>query len=168
MKLRTKIFGTLSAVSGLVLIATLFLPLFRSVESDGSGVTYKLFDEFIDMDTRFMALNETFQPALANMINVLVIMAVILAGLFVLFFVLQWFQVSFMPVRAILKALSITLILVGGLAIVCALTFVAMNKVWIQERLVLSFQISTGAIFLMIFSLISGVAGFIGEFGYDE
>lgn len=168
MRLRTKIFGAISAGSGLSLILCLFLPLFRSVEVDESGVNYGLFSDFIGIDTRFKALNKVFQPAFANMTSVLCVMALVLLGLFILCFVLQLFNVSFIPVRAILKAVSITLIMVAVIAVVCGIIFTSMNQIQIADKTVLSFKLSFGTYILIIFGLISGVSGLIAEWGYES
>ena len=168
MRLRRKIFGFLTIIIGISLVFPLLLPLFYSVESNGSLTNngYKMFDTFEGMQTRFRALNGTFQPAFANMTSVCSIIAIVLYGLFVIFFLVQLSKKGSLPTRAILKSISVTLILVAILSLACSMAFVIMNKIVFNGKTLLSFKYAYGTYILIGGAFLTGVMGVIAELKY--
>ncbi len=168
MRLRRKIFGFLTLIVGLSLIFPLILPIFYSVEANGNLTNdgYKIFDEFVGMSTRFKALNGNFQPAFANMTSVCAVISIVLYGLFLIFFLLQLSKKGRLPTRAILKSISVTMILVAILTLICSLTFVIMNKITFNEKTLLSFKFAYGTYILLISSFLTGLFGVVAELKY--
>lgn len=150
-----------------MIVISLILPFFNSVESNGeSSGGYGLFASYTEFDTRFKALNDLFQPAFANMISVICIISLILYFFFALCFFFQVIKFGAIPYRAILRAISIVLIILGICAIASGLTFTIMNKVLFNDRVLLSFRFASGLYLLSIGSILTGVFGFIGEARY--
>lgn len=170
-KIRRKVFGLLSILVGATSILTLRSPLFYSVEASGKLTSpdgYKMFDKFQLLYSRYLALNENFQPAFANMTSVLCIMCMSLVGLFLLFFLLQLTKQRVIPCRSILKAISIALVFVGLVSIACSLTFVIMNKITYNGKAILSFKYAYGTYILIGASLLSGIFGIISQLRYKK
>ena len=167
MKLKRKLCGILACMSGMMILISLIMPFFKSIESNGiSSGGYGLFNKYEEFDTRFKALNDLFEPAFAHMVSVICIMAIILYGLFVLLFFFQIIKFGAVAYRPILRAISLVLIILGVCALASSLTFVIMNRVVFNGRLLLSFRLGGGAYLLIGGALVTGIAGFIGEARY--
>ena len=167
MKLKRKLCGIFASMSGLMILLSLILPFFKSIESSGnSSGNYGLFNKYEEFDTRFKALNDLFEPAFAHMVSVICIMAIILYGVFVLLFFFQVIKFGAVAYRPILRAVSLVLIILGVCALASGITFTVMNRVVFNSRVILSFRMGGGLYMLSIGALLAGVLGFIGEARY--
>lgn len=163
MGFRKIFFSILTIVFGAGIVVALFMPLVQLVESSGAGsIEFGLLDSFDEVNVRFLALNDEFQPAFGRLLSIATIIAVVLYGLFAICFILQALNVG-INFRPLLKAIAITMLLVGIFIIVCALIFILSNRVIFNEKIILSFRFGLGIYLAGFGAFVAGILGIIAQ-----
>lgn len=167
-----QLLGNILAIIGTVLlIFPMFLALYSTVMKAGGEasdpITFKIFNDWSDLERAYSLFDKTFASALATMVDILAIALLVIAAVYVLLFVLQLAGVGKINYNKLKKLLAVIGLVLTIAVIVLYVIFCIVNSISIDGGLLAtvkySFLPTVGAGMLFIGGLVFSVSGMIAS-----
>lgn len=173
MKGKKLVFNALATVGMILLILPMFLAMYSTTVSAGGSTSdptfYKIFNDWSGFTDVYKLAGETFSSVWALITDIIAVVLLVLAALYVILFILQLLKVGGKKVNysKFMKLLALLIIILTLVAVVTGIIFIAANALTHNVPLVgqtkYAFGFGIGAIMLLVGGVLTGTFGLIAN-----